>query len=44
MGRTMNKYKLMVVVKRWIEQAPGDADFGVVDDIESSDTVLQLFY
>ena len=40
----MDKIELMAEIKDWLDKAPTFADFGFVEDIESSDNVVQIFY
>jgi len=40
----MDKEEVLKRIKEWMDKAPSSADFGVVDDIESEDEVLQIFY
>lgn len=40
----MNRKKLLEKINKWIENAPLSAEFGYVDDIESEDNVIQIYY
>jgi hypothetical protein len=40
----MNKKEIIEIVLERINNAPDDADFGIVDDIESNDTILYVFW
>jgi len=40
----MDKKEIMRKFATWLQNAPIDADFGIVTDIESVDTVIQIFY
>ena len=42
--RNMNKKEIIEIVLERINNAPDDADFGIVDDIESNDTILYVFW